>query len=341
MASATATTTEQPLLDADLAASVASVDRHGYLFGQKITHSLSPLFHSTIYQELGLRWEQFRLDSSDVSRFLQLMRDPRFYGASVTMPNKVAIMPHLDHLTDECRDVGACNTVFLRPDPSVPGGRIHCGANTDVIGVRESFLRNVADPDAVIRNRPALVLGGGGAARSAVYALRRWLGVRDIYMVNRDAREVADVVADCTARGYGQGLVHVASVEQAAALEAPGAMVLCVPDFAPKTAEEVVARDVMSVFFAKERKGAILEMCYNPTPYTQLWALAEGQGWQVILGTEALIYQGLEQVSLFILGFSPSASGDVKKYYALTTFISPCRTSTGLARRSMICRFKR
>ncbi|KAI6321190.1 Quinate dehydrogenase [Pyricularia oryzae] len=295
MASATATTTEQPLLDADLAASVASVDRHGYLFGQKITHSLSPLFHSTIYQELGLRWEQFRLDSSDVSRFLQLMRDPRFYGASVTMPNKVAIMPHLDHLTDECRDVGACNTVFLRPDPSVPGRRVYCGANTDVIGVRESFLRNVADPDAVIRNRPALVLGGGGAARSAVYALRRWLGVRDIYMVNRDAREVADVVADCTARGYGQGLVHVASVEQAAALEAPGAMVLCVPDFAPKTAEEVVARDVMSVFFAKERKGAILEMCYNPTPYTQLWALAEGQGWQVILGTEALIYQGLEQ----------------------------------------------
>ena len=46
---------------------------------------------------------------------------------------------------------------------------------------------------------------------------------------------------------------------------------------------------------AQPIKGAMLEMCYNPTPFTALGTLAERHGWQVILGTEALIWQGLEQ----------------------------------------------
>lgn len=213
-------------------------------------------------------------------------------GASVTMPHKVSIIQHLDQLTDECRDVGACNTIFLREAPN--GRRLFCGTNTDVIGVRESFLQNVPDP-SVFENRPALVIGGGGAARSAVYALRKWLKTTDIYLVNREKAEVDAVMAECTRRGYGQGLLHVATVAEAEALDAPGAIVACVPDFSPRTDAEKGARAVAMTFLGKERKGAMLEMCYNPTPFTELGSLAEAQGWQVILGTEALIYQGIEQ----------------------------------------------
>lgn len=59
---------------------VDGVERHGYLFGQKITHSYSPLLHRTIYKDIGLNWEQFRLDSADIPHFLELIKDPRFYG---------------------------------------------------------------------------------------------------------------------------------------------------------------------------------------------------------------------------------------------------------------------
>ncbi|POR35505.1 Quinate dehydrogenase, partial [Tolypocladium paradoxum] len=142
---------------AAMEAEIASLDRHGYLFGQKLTHSLSPFFHQVIYDRLGLRWAQVRLDSADMARFLDLVQHPSFYGASVTMPNKVAILPHLDDMTDECRDVGACNTLFLKERD---GRRLLCGANTDVIGIRDSFRRNVADPAAAYHGRPALVIGG-------------------------------------------------------------------------------------------------------------------------------------------------------------------------------------
>lgn len=213
------------------------------------------------------------------------------------MPHKVAIIPHLDELTDECREVGACNTLFLCHLPD--GRRRFCGANTDVIGVRESFVQNIPRARAsVYEGRPAMVVGGGGAARSAVYALHRWLKATRIYLVNRDKAEVDAVVAECIERGYGDRLLHVETAEQAEALEGPGAIVACVPDFAPATDAEKLARHIVEVMLRKERKGAMLEMCYNPSPYTALAALAESEGWQVILGTEALIWQGIEQVSL-------------------------------------------
>lgn len=218
------------------------------------------------------------------------------------MPHKVAIIPHLDELTPECRAVGACNTMWVRdePDAASPTGyrRIYCGTNTDVVGVRESFLQSVpADQhDAVFRGRPGLVIGGGGAARSAVYALRQWLGATTIYLVNRDRAEVDAVVAECAARGYGEGLVHVDTVEHARELEGAGAIVACVPDFPPVTEDELRARAVTDVFLReKAHKGAMLEMCYNPSPFTALGKLAEDCGWQVILGTEAMIWQGIEQ----------------------------------------------
>ncbi|KFH48727.1 Quinate dehydrogenase-like protein [Hapsidospora chrysogenum ATCC 11550] len=280
---------------ASVEAEISRLDRHGYLFGQKLANSWSPFLHRVIYEHLGLRWSQIRLDSADMDLFLKLVQHPDFYGASVTMPNKVAILPHLDELTDECRDVGACNTLFLRTC-SATGRRLLCGANTDVIGIRDSFTRNVRRPERVYHNRPALVIGGGGAARSAVYALRKFLRATTIYLVNRDAAEVAAVVRDCAARGYGEGLMHVDTPSQAAGLEAPGAVVACVPDLTPQTDAEKRARAVTETFLDRGGgRGAMLEMCYNPSPFTQLGALAERKGWQVIPGTEALIWQGLEQ----------------------------------------------
>ena len=83
-----------------------------------------------------------------------------------------------------------------------------------------------------------MVIGGGGAARSAVYALRRHMKVGDIYIVNRDDAEVDAVLEECRTKGFGEGLVRVNTVEEAMKLGAPGAVVACVPDFAPQTEAE-------------------------------------------------------------------------------------------------------
>ncbi|KAJ4368006.1 Quinate dehydrogenase [Neocucurbitaria cava] len=270
---------------------ISQVERHGYLFGHPISHSMSPLLHKTVYDNLGLNWAQYPMDSIDMNLFLQRIQHPQFYGASVTMPHKVAIIKHLDELTEEGAAVGAVNTIFIEEDST--GKRLFKGTNTDVIGVRDAFCYSVA-PEKYY-NRPALVIGGGGAARSAVYALRTWMKASAIYLVNRDPEEVRAVINECTARGYGDSLVHVSSVSQAEQLEGVGAIVACIPNFTPKSDAEKEARKILETFLQKSHKGAILEMCYHPTPWTEITELSEKAGWQVVLGTEALIYQGLEQ----------------------------------------------
>lgn len=170
----------------------------------------------------------------------------------------MAILPYLDEITPECQAVGACNTFYLRTDSN--GKRRRLGTNTDVIGIREAFFQNVPNAETIYHGRPALVVGGGGAARSAVYALKKFMKCETVYLVNRDKAEVDAVISWCESQGYGEGLVHVVSAEQAERLEGTGAIVSCIPDFEPSTEGEIAARKTLEAFLAKPHKGALLEV---------------------------------------------------------------------------------
>jgi quinate dehydrogenase len=259
---------------------------------------------NNMYNALGLPWSYFLHESTDIPSFLALTKTPKFFGAAVTMPNKVAIIPHLDALTDEGRAIGAVNTVWWRPIPNSPTGqRELVGTNTDCIGVREALRQNVLPAMwEGFRGRPGLVIGGGGTSRAAVYALKHFIGCSHVYFINRDASEVAAVIKECTAAGFGEGLIHIVDEAQALSLPKPGVVVSAVPDFAPRTPEELLARRCTEIILDPvvgggegSTPGALLEMCYHPSSETQIKALAVQRGWQVVPGVEAMIWQGVEQ----------------------------------------------
>lgn len=272
----------------------SSNGRVGYLFGYPIKHSLSPIVHQLVYKHLSLDYNYILHESTDMQAFLHLTRDPRFYGAAITMPYKVAIIPHLHALTPEGAAVGAVNTIFPSVDSQTGERQLH-GTNTDCIGIREALRQNLTPTAfAACRGRPALIIGGGGTSRAAVYALKNWLCSEPIYMLNRDASEVAAVMSECTARGFGTGLIHVSSVPQAASLPAPAVIVSAIPDFPPQTPGEELVRAGLTALL-DTGKGSVLEMCYHPSSDTAISRLAAEKGWAVIPGTEAMIWQGLEQ----------------------------------------------
>ena len=210
------------------------------------------------------------------------------------MPFKVAIIPHLDFLTPEAAAIGAVNTIWWKTDES--GRRGLCGTNTDCIGIREAIVQNV-DPFKVeaMSGKKGMVIGGGGTSRAAVYALKTFLGCTEIYLINRDKSEVDAVIDECNAKGFGAGLKYVSTIEEAESLQAPAVIVSAIPDFPPKTEDEIRTRRVIEILLAKKEKGVILEMCYHPSPSTAIDALARKSGWEVVPGTEAMIWQGFEQ----------------------------------------------
>ncbi|KAJ5894018.1 hypothetical protein N7495_005709 [Penicillium taxi] len=313
------TSTQQP---EEPITSPVNLDGVAYLYGHPLLNSMSPPLHQTVYSSLGLNWTQIPLSSvtgtsetypppftrsPPIEKFLATIRaNPKFVGSSVTMPHKVAIMPHLDDLTEHATQAGACNTIFLRNDP-ITGQRQLVGTNTDCDGIREALTQNAPDPSR-FRGRPALIIGGGGTARTAIYVMRRWLGSSRIYVVNRDASEVAAIIAEDRQRNPDPitqaPIIHVTDPAEAAKLESPSAIVSGIPNYPPKTVEEIKARAVIQAFLgtaadAAKQEGVILEMCYHPVPWTEIAELASVGGWKVILGSEALVWQGLEQARLW------------------------------------------
>ncbi|KAI1204118.1 NAD(P)-binding protein [Annulohypoxylon truncatum] len=268
-----------------------------FLFGYPLHNSLAPLLHAKIFEGLSLPWTYSPMETQDASRFIPSLKAPDVIGCAVTMPYKVSMMSVVDEVTAEGKVIGAINTVFIRR--AFDGSPRYIGTNTDCIGVRESFLQNFPDVLEHSTGKPGLVIGGGGACRSAIYALWKWLGISKIYLVNRLESEVTEVIKSLKATGFGGELIHVSSVEMAEALEAPVLIVGTVPDFPPREEGEIIARNIITTFLSSKNKGYVLEMCYHPKPRTEFFEIATAAGWRVLYGTEPMIYQGVAQQVLW------------------------------------------
>ena len=266
-----------------------------YLFGYPISHSYSPFLQNTTYGLLSLPWTYTLFESMSVAEFLKLVRDPNCVGAAVTMPHKVTIIPHLDKLLDESRVIGAVNTIIIEEGNG--GHRTFIGTNTDCIGIRHALLSKPAPPGKDPKSDAGMVIGGGGTTRAAVYALNKYLGCSPIYLVNRDIQEIQDVI-DHFADKLDVQLVHLSSVALADKIAAPKYIVGAIPDFPPSTPAEFTVREIAKNVFGKDFKGVFLDMCYKPV-WTSLLGIAKENGWQTVDGIEAMIGQGMAQVSLW------------------------------------------
>lgn len=279
------------------------------LFGCEISHSKAPALHNFIFQKLGLKGFHYQiLDSTDIDGFLQLLRlndnvsdesDLKFNGAVVTMPYKVKMTEHVDMIDDAAKAVGAINTIYVRFDDN--GKALNIGTNTDTFGVRDAFLVNAPlfVEACKTKSKIGLVYGGGGACRSAVYALHEYLGCERVYVVNRYAHEIDALIASMKGNGFKGEIVPVTTPDQAKRVTKPDLVVLTVPDFEPSSKEELLAKATLDVFIQQDAPGAVLEMCYHPNEITRLYRDFEVHGWKVISGVEAMIYQGIVQQTLW------------------------------------------
>jgi shikimate dehydrogenase len=133
------------------------------LLGWPVAHSVSPQMHNAAFAALGLDWCYIPLPAPPeaLADAVRGVRALGLRGANVTVPHKEAVIPLVDALAPEARAIGAVNTLVVRED-----GRLE-GHNTDALGVRAA-LEAAGCPVEGVR---ALVLGAGGAARAAAYAL--------------------------------------------------------------------------------------------------------------------------------------------------------------------------
>lgn len=257
------------------------------IIGWPVVHSVSPAMHNAAFEALGVAWRYEFLPTPPeaVEQQVAELRTPEFAGANVTIPHKQAVIPFLDQIVDAAAVVGAVNTIVAVEDALV-------GHNTDVAGIRWALQEN----HVVVAGWHAVVLGAGGAARAALYALHT-LGLASISVFNRTPERALRLVEDMRphlgdVRLEAAPLADVGWLHRGlarAGLLINATSVGMHPDVEASPLPDGVVLPAHLVVF---------DMVYNPLK-TRLLQQAELAGARTICGLDMLIGQGVGAFKLW------------------------------------------
>jgi shikimate dehydrogenase len=141
------------------------------LIGKKLNYSFSRTFFENLFASKGIvaEYSNFELETIDKIKEVFALHPS---GLNVTIPYKEAIIPYLDDLSPESKEIGAVNVVQFK-------GKKKIGHNTDAYGFHQSikpFLTN--------KHERAMILGTGGASKAVAHVFKK-IGI-DVIFISRN-----------------------------------------------------------------------------------------------------------------------------------------------------------
>jgi shikimate dehydrogenase len=182
------------------------------VIGSPVAHSRSPAMHAAAYRALGLphTYEKIETPLDELASRVEALRAGMFAGLNVTVPHKTNVMALVDAIDPSASATGAANTLVR-----AEGGTIRA-YNTDAPALREEIAA-LAHSEATFRGRSALVLGTGGAARAAIFALGQLGVARVIVRGRRNKDGLGEVLA--ASGSAGELVFESLSAERAPVLD--------------------------------------------------------------------------------------------------------------------------
>jgi shikimate dehydrogenase len=256
--------------------------KYAGVIGYPVKHSLSPQMHNAAFEALGIdaRYDLWETPPDELAARVASLRAPGIYGANVTIPHKEAIPSLLDEVDPQAARIGAVNTIVNRDGKLI-------GYNTDAPGFLSALLEG-ASPGFNLRDKRVVLLGNGGAARGAAFALLECY-VDELTIVGRTETHIAALLArlrqntnDSTVL---QGTIF-GSREAQRALEQADVLVNTT-SVGLKEGDETLL--INAELLAPT--ALVMDMVYNRVQTPLLRAAAE-RGCMVLNGLSMLLYQG-------------------------------------------------
>jgi len=251
------------------------------VLGQPVRHSLSPAMHNAAFTALGIDAVYLPMPVDDIGDAIRGIRALGLAGASVTIPFKEAVIPHLDSIDATSRKIGAVNTVRIE---ETEGGRFLHGSNTDWIGVIGA-LREVT----TLKDKHVVVLGSGGSARAVGFGLLA-AGAR-LALCSRDAHKGQELASRL--RCLWAPLTMVDSLR--------GDILINTTSVGMNSDESLIQP------FTLHHYDVVMDIVYSPL-YTCLLRDGTMAGCKVISGLEMLLFQGVAQFELWTGKKAPVAA---------------------------------
>lgn len=247
------------------------------VFGYPVAENPTCVMQQAAFEACGLQWRYLTIEvrPEQLADAMRGLRAFNMRGINLTIPHKVAVIPHLDRLSSEAQLIGAVNTVVAQGDVLI-------GHNTDGKG----FLRSVREDAGVDPHGKRVVfLGAGGAARAMAVEMAL-AGASHITIVNRTPargeelarhlRERTNVVAEYVP--WQEEYVVPPDVDILINATSIGLF----PNVSemPRVAMSSIRKDLL-----------VCDVIPNP-PRTAFLAAAERQGARTLDGLGMLVYQG-------------------------------------------------
>jgi shikimate dehydrogenase len=238
------------------------------VIGWPVAHSRSPAMFAAAFAACGMSdWTYQRLPIAPelFEQTVRALGASGFAGANVTIPHKQAALAVADNGGDAARAIGAANTLSFAPDGSI------AAENTDAPGL----LAAIGEP---VAGRSALVLGAGGSARAAVWALLG-AGAAEVSVCNRTPERAVALAEDLGAR--------------AVATPAPADLLVnCTSVGLQWTATDAEALNQLALTADQVGSYAcVVDLVYGKHP-TPLLAAASAAGTRIVDGLDVLVAQG-------------------------------------------------
>ena len=248
------------------------------VIGNPVSHSLSPRMQNAAFAARKVNAVFLPFQVRELPDFLKALQPLGISGFSVTIPYKQQIMRFLRHCDPLAMEIGAVNTVIVR-------GRALHGYNTDYIGVLRALKHRIALSGARV-----LILGAGGAARAAAFAL-----AREGPFVSICARRPQR--AKALARAVGGEAISRPQLQR----EEFDLIVNATPVGMYPHSEESPLES------AELNCRLLFDIVYRPLK-TKLMQLAERRGIETVSGLEMFLAQGMAQFEIWTGKSAPESA---------------------------------
>ncbi|OGM43839.1 pentafunctional AROM polypeptide [Aspergillus bombycis] len=298
------------LREAEMAVSACFLRRRKIfgIFGQQLSHTLSPTMHNAAYAACGLPYTYGTAERERLSDIREILDDENYGGVAVTLPYKTEVLPYLDEISPEALDINAVNTVVLHHEYQPNGIRktIRKGYNTDYLGIQDCIYKHLSPANAIRDGSTALIIGAGGMAHAAIYASYQ-LGVRHICVYNRtfsNARRLVDYYRNWV-ESKNKAPLHLTILSSPddpwpTHLRQPTIIVSCIPG--QKCGIELSsALRIPDQWLQSKTGGVFVEVAYDPLETRLIKSMREhiSRGWIIVDGLSVLVEQGIAQYELF------------------------------------------
>jgi len=261
------------------------------VFGDPVSHSLSPLMHNSALSQAGLDGFYLAFRVKDIGAAVRGVRGLGIKGASITIPHKVGVMEHLDKIDMLAAQIGAVNTIVNRQG-------ILWGYNSDWVGAVAALTEKTS-----IRGKEVAVIGAGGGARAVGFGVKQQGGRVTIINRTRERGESLAHDLDCEFKP----LTDVRRLPYHIIVNATSA------GMHPDENSTPLKTDLL------EDGMVVMDMVYNPLK-THFLTQAEKIGCSTVDGLAMFVHQGGVQFELWT---GQKAPLDVMRKVVLEALLSP------------------